>query len=188
MLFFCRHRTLSVQGRSFTVEKDQSKNKVHIDSTSEQDINSHLGSPLISHYIQNHIFSSKAKTCTNPDEKDILKNKEDPSFVPVTFALVRDQTKIQPDKLIQTSEISEGIYSPLHNILGPSTRKTKKKTEPKRLVRHQSKYGQLNNKNRSLRMAFSLRCTSPFVESIVNKVRGKKRRHLKRMNLKARPH
>lgn len=117
MLFFCRHRTW-IQERSFAVEKDQSKIKVHTDSTGEQDIKSHLGLPLISHYIQSHNFSSEAKTRTNPDEKNILKIKEDLRFVPDTFTLVSDQNKIEPDKLIQTS---------------------------KRLVCHQSQIGHLND-------------------------------------------
>lgn len=99
MLFFCRHRTW-IQERSFAVEKDQSKIKVHTDSTGEQDIKSHLGSPLSSPYTQSHIFSPKAKTRTNLDE-----NKEDSRFVPDTFALGSDETKIQPDKLVQTSNI-----------------------------------------------------------------------------------
>lgn len=117
-MFFCRHEAWGVQERSVTVEKDQSKIKVHTDSTGEQNIKSHLGLPLISHYIQSHNFSSKAKTRTNPDEKNILKIKEDLRFVPDTFALASDKTKIQPEKLIQTS---------------------------KQLVFHQSQIGHLND-------------------------------------------
>lgn len=150
-MFFCRRRSLSDQGRYFVVEKDQAKNKVHTDSAVKQDTISKLISP----HIQGQNFSSKAESCYNRYEKNIPKIKEEYPFVPVTFAMVSDQAEIQPDNKVQTFNlinpfhIEEELYSPPHNVLGPSPTETQKKTEPERVGRHLSKRVRVYVNNRA---------------------------------------
>lgn len=95
MLFFCRHRSLSDQGLSCSVKKDQSEDKHFSSDDVRISTVNYSRSQSMPSLVESKVVFAEADSCYNPDHIDPVEKK-----VHIFTAMVRNQRRTRHEEKI----------------------------------------------------------------------------------------